>query len=80
MPVYSIETSGLKTLVQRSTGCSGYALQLALGERGLSSFRVDRRSADGRTWWFQATFQAGALDPACATAVTQPVTVTRLED
>jgi hypothetical protein len=41
---------------------------------------VDRRSADGRTWWFQATFQAGALDPATTTALTLPVIVTRLED
>jgi len=41
---------------------------------------VERRCADGRTWWFQATFQAGALDPATTTALTLPVIVTRLED
>ena len=49
--------------LQRSTGCSGDALQLAFHARGVSSFQVNRRSDDGLTWWFQATFNVGVLDP-----------------
>jgi len=63
IPIYGIETSGLMTMVQRSTGCSGDALQFAFHERGVSSFQVNRRSDDGLTWWFQATFKVGVLDP-----------------
>jgi hypothetical protein len=55
-------------------------LQLALREQGLDNFRVERRSKDGRQWWFQANFKPGTIDPATTGGLTRLVSVDLIED
>lgn len=80
MPVYCVEVPGLPPLSVTCGGCSGDALQLALQEHGLDSFRVERRSKDGRQWWFQAHFKPGTIDPATTAGLTRLVSVDQVKD
>ena len=61
MPTYRVVVAGLEDVQVNVPGCSGDALSLALGPLGLSNFKVDRRSQDGRQWVFQATFKPGGV-------------------
>lgn len=80
MSIYRVAASGLPEVEISCSGCSGDALTLALAEEGLQSFRVDRRSADGLQWCFQATFKPGALQPPDAGTITRMVTVERISN
>ena len=80
MPVYCVEVPGLPPLSVSCVGCSGDALQLALREQGLANFRVERRSKDGRQWWFQVNFKPGSIDPATTEELTRLVSVDLIED
>lgn len=80
MPTYRVAVAGLADVDVHCPGCSGDALSLALRELGLCSFKVDRRSKDGRQWFFQATFKAGASEPPDAGPVTRLVSVNRIDD
>ena len=80
MPVYCVEVPGLPPVSVTCAGCSGDALQLALREQGLDNFRVERRSKDGRQWWFQANFKPGTIDPATHGGLTRLVSVDLIED
>ena len=61
MPTYRVAAAGLEAMQVNVPGCSGDALSLALGPLGLSDFMVERRSQDGRQWFFQATFKPGGI-------------------
>lgn len=63
IPTYRVAVAGLADVHISCPGCSGDALSLALRELGLCSFKVDRRSQNGRQWFFQATFKASAIEP-----------------
>lgn len=80
VPLYCVEVPGLPPLSVSCAGCSGDALQLALQKQGLENFRVERRSKDGRQWWFQATFEPGSIDPATSEGLTRLVSVDLVED
>jgi uncharacterized protein YqjF (DUF2071 family) len=80
MPVYRLEVPGLTPLTVSCVGCSGDALQLALREHGLVSFRVERRSKDGRNWWFQANFKPDTIQPADIEGLTKLIQVSCVED
>lgn len=80
MPNYRVAVPGLADVSVSCSGCSGDALSLALTELGLSSFTVDRRSRDGRQWFFQATFKAGAIAPPNSGPTTRLVSVDRIND
>lgn len=80
VPLYCVEVPGLPPLSVSCAGCSGDALQLALREQGLENFRVERRSKDGRQWWFKATFEPGSIDPATSEGLTRLVSVDLVED
>jgi hypothetical protein len=80
MPTYRVVVGGLEDVQVNVPGCSGDALSLALGPLGLSNFKVDRRSQDGRQWVFQATFKPGGVEPPAAGLVTRLVSVDRIDD
>jgi len=80
MTSYRVNVSGLPEVCLSCPGCSGDALKLAMDELGLESFRVERRSDDGRSWWFQATFKAGAIESPVSGPVTRLASVDRLDD
>ena len=80
MPTYCIAAAGLETMQVNVPGCSGDALSQALGPLVLSDFKVERRSQDGRQWFFQATFKPGCLEPQAAGLVTRLVSVHRILD
>lgn len=79
MPTYRVAVAGLEDVQVNVPGCSGDALSLALGPLGLSNFKVDRRSQDGRQWVFQATFKPGGVEPPAAGLVTRLVSVDRID-
>jgi hypothetical protein len=80
MPSYRVAVEGLSDLHISCHGCSGDALSLALTDLGLCSFKVDRRSQDGRQWFFHATFKAGSIDLPEAGSVTRLARVDRIND
>jgi hypothetical protein len=41
---------------------------------------VERRSKDGRQWWFQVNFKPGSIDPATTEELTRLVSVDLIED
>jgi hypothetical protein len=80
MPTYCVAASGLVPIRVNVPGCSGDALSFALGPLGLSDFKVERRSPNGRQWFFQATFKPGAIEPMAAGLATRMVSVDRIHD
>jgi len=80
MPTYRVAVEGLPDVHISCPGCSGDALGLGLKSLGLCSFKVDRRSRDGREWSFQATFKAGSIAPPDAGPVTRLARVDRIND
>lgn len=80
VPTYRVAVAGLEVVQVNVPGCSGDALSLALGPLGLSNFKVERRSRDGRQWFFQVTFKPGGVEPAVAGPATRLVRVDRIDD
>ncbi|NCU91545.1 MAG: hypothetical protein EBV44_06260 [Synechococcaceae bacterium WB7_1B_046] len=56
MPKYIISAEGCDPVTLDCPGCSGDALKLALEPKGMYSFRVQKRSPDGLSYWFEADF------------------------
>ena len=56
MPKYIISAEGRDSVTLDCPGCSGDALKLALANKGIHSFRVQKRSPDGLSYWFEADF------------------------
>ena len=80
MPDYQITAEGLEVLRVTCPGCTGDALTLALGDRGMQSFKVQRRSVEGRQWWFQVTLKPAAAGVRDDSALTRVVSVCRIDD
>jgi len=80
MPVYCVEVPGLPPVSVTCAGCSGDALQMALREQRLHDFRVERRSKDGRQWWFQANFKPGINGLSGTGGLTRLVSVKLIKD
>ena len=80
MPDYQITAEGLEVFRVTCPGCTGDALTLALGDRGMQSFKVQRRSVEGRQWWFQVTFKPEMPGASEDNSVTKVVSVYRIDD
>ena len=58
MARYRISAEGFDTSEVDCTGCSGDALQLALATHPIRHWKVNRRSPDGRKWFFDVVLAA----------------------
>ena len=58
MARYRISAEGFNTSEVDCTGCSGDALQLALATHPIRHWKVNRRSPDGRKWFFDVVLAA----------------------
>jgi len=58
MPKYIISAEGRDPLTLDCPGCSADALKLALEPKGMLTFRVQKRSPDGLSYWFEADFNS----------------------
>jgi len=56
MPKYIISAEGCDPLTLDCPGCSADALKLALDPKGMLAFRVQKRSPDGLSYWFEVDF------------------------
>ena len=57
MPKYIINAEECDPITLDCPGCSGDALKLALEPKGMHSFRVQKRSPDGLSYWFEVDFK-----------------------
>ncbi|MEA5413770.1 hypothetical protein [Synechococcus sp. BA-132 BA5] len=80
MPSYLITAEGLDDLMVACPGCSGDALVLALRDREMQSYKVHRRSDDGRQWWFEVTFVPSGTGASKASPLTKMFCVCRIDD
>ena len=57
MPRFQISADGFSTLELACEGCSGDALTMALAESEtqVQQWKVNRRSPDNRSWFFDVT-------------------------
>ena len=62
MARYRISAEGFDTSDVDCTGCSGDALQLALATHPMRHWKVNRRSPDGRKWFFDVVLVASEND------------------
>ncbi|NBV69155.1 MAG: hypothetical protein EBR69_00305 [Synechococcaceae bacterium WB4_2_0805] len=60
MPKYIISAEGCDPLTLDCPGCSADALKLALEPKGMLTFRVQKRSPDGLSYWFEVDFKREA--------------------
>ncbi|NBR45264.1 MAG: hypothetical protein EBQ52_01535 [Synechococcaceae bacterium LLD_019] len=60
MPKYIISAEGCDPVTLDCPGCSGDALKIALANKGIHSFRVQKRSPDGLSYWFEVDFKREA--------------------
>ena len=58
MPKYIISAEGCDPLTLDCPGCSADALKLALEPKGMRAFRVQKRSPDGLSYWFEVDFNS----------------------
>ena len=58
MPKYIISAEGCNPLTLDCHGCSADALKLALEPKGMLAFRVQKRSPDGLSYWFEVDFNS----------------------
>ena len=58
MPKYTISAEGCDPLTLDCPGCSADALKLALEPKGMLTFRVQKRSPDGLSYWFEVDFNS----------------------
>ena len=58
MPKYIISAEGRDPLTLDCPGCSADALKLALEPKGMLTFRVQKRSPDGLSYWFEVDFNS----------------------
>jgi len=58
MPKYIISAEGCDPLTLDCPGCSADALKLALEPKGMLTFRVQKRSPDGLSYWFEVDFNS----------------------
>ncbi|WP_295535764.1 hypothetical protein [Synechococcus sp. UW140] len=56
MPKYIISAEAFEPITLDCPGCSGDALKLALEPKGLLAFRVQKRSPNGLSYWFEVDF------------------------
>jgi hypothetical protein len=54
---FEISADGFPTQQLECSGCSGDALTLALADTAVQQWKVNRRSPDGRSWFFDVTLQ-----------------------
>ena len=57
MPKYIISAEEFIQITLDCPGCSGDALKLALEPKGMLTFRVQKRSPDGLSYWFEVDFK-----------------------
>ena len=57
MPKYIISSEGCDPITLDCPGCNGDALKLSLEPKGMHSFRVQKRSPDGLSYWFEVDFK-----------------------
>jgi len=53
MPKYIISAEEFIQITLDCPGCSADALKLALDPKGMHAFRVQKRSPDGLSYWFE---------------------------
>ena len=53
--LFQVSAAGFTTKQVESTGCSGDALTLALNGEKVDSWKVNRRSPDGKDWFFDVS-------------------------
>lgn len=58
MPKYIISAEEYKQITLDCPGCSADALKLALNPKGMLAFRVQKRSPDGLSYWFEVDFNS----------------------
>jgi len=58
MPKYIISAEGCDPQTLDCPGCSADALKLALEPKGMLTFRVQKRSPDGLSYWFEVDFNS----------------------
>jgi hypothetical protein len=58
MSKYIISAEGCDPLTLDCPGCSADALKLALEPKGMLAFRVQKRSPDGLSYWFEVDFNS----------------------
>jgi len=58
MPKYIISAEGRDPVTLDCPGCSADALKLALEPKGMLTFRVQKRSPDGLSYWFEVDFNS----------------------
>jgi hypothetical protein len=58
MPKYIISAEGCDPLTLDCPGCSADALKFALEPKGMLTFRVQKRSPDGLSYWFEVDFNS----------------------
>ena len=65
MPKYIISAEAFEPITLDCPGCSGDALKLALEPKGMLAFRVQKRSPDGISYWFEVDFsrEGSGLNP-----------------
>jgi hypothetical protein len=57
MPKYIISAEEFIQITLDCPGCSADALKLALDPKGMLAFRVQKRSPDGLSYWFEVDFK-----------------------
>ena len=57
---FEISADGFPTQQLECSGCSGDALTLALTNTPVQQWKVNRRSPDGRSWFFDVTLHNAA--------------------
>jgi hypothetical protein len=56
MPKYIISAEAFEPITLDCPGCSADALKLALEPKGMLAFRVQKRSPNGLSYWFEVDF------------------------